>query len=93
MANIIKDLKLSTDLDQIYTNKDLIDIFGDENVEMKEAEELVKKLTDSDEHISSSELLIKIFSDILRRIKNIETLTESQWKDVTLVIDNVDSID
>ena len=61
---------------------------------MTEAEELVeKKLTNSDENISSSELLVKIFSDILRRIKNIETLTESQWKDVTLVIDNVDSID
>ena len=94
MANLIKNMMLSTDLDQIYTNKDLIDIFGNENVEMTEAEELVeKKLTNSDENISSSELLVKIFSDILRRIRNIETLVESQWKDVTLVIDNVDSID
>ena len=74
MANLIKNMMLSTDLDQIYTNKDLIDIFGNENVEMTEAEELVeKKLTNSDENISSSELLVKIFSDILRRIRNIET--------------------
>lgn len=93
MANLINNMMLSTDLDQIYTNKDLIDIFGNETVEMTEAEELVeKKLTNSDENISSSELLVKIFSDILRRIRNIETLVESQWKDVTLVIDNVDSI-
>ena len=93
MANILQNIKLNTNLDDLYLNNSQIDILGENTSQATKAEDLIQKISDSDQNVPSSNLIKKIIMDIIVRLNNIEVWMDAQWKQTSFMIENVDSID